>query len=64
LFGDYNPAGKMPVTSYASVGQLPDFDDYNVVDVNRCYMYFEEEPLYPFGHGLSYTEFSYSNLQI
>jgi beta-glucosidase len=64
LFGDYNPGGKLPETFYASVEQLPGFDDYNVVDANRTYMYFEGEPLYPFGHGLSYTEFSYSNLQI
>jgi len=64
LFGDYNPAGKLPMTFYASVGQLPGFDDYNVIDANRCYMYFEGGPLYPFGHGLSYTAFSYSNLQI
>ena len=64
LFGDYNPGGKMPATSYASVIQLPDFDDYNVVDANRTYMYFDQEPLYPFGHGLSYTTFSYSNLRI
>jgi len=64
LFGDYNPGGKLPMTSYVTVEQLPGFDDYNVIDANRCYMYFEGGPLYPFGHGLSYTEFSYSNLQI
>jgi beta-glucosidase len=58
LFGDYNPSGKLPVTFYKNVIDLPDFEDYSMN--NRTYRYFEGEPLYGFGHGLSYTSFSYS----
>ena len=61
LFGDYNPAGRLPVTFYKSADQLPPFDDYGMK--NRTYRYFEGEPLYPFGYGLSYTAFTYRNLQ-
>jgi len=60
LFGDYNPAGRLPVTFYKSVDQLPPFTDYNMK--GRTYRYFEGTPLYPFGYGLSYSSFKYQNL--
>lgn len=61
LFGDYNPAGRLPVTFYKSVEDLPPFDDYSMD--NRTYRYFNGEPLYGFGFGLSYTTFEYDQLQ-
>jgi beta-glucosidase len=62
IFGDYNPAGRLPVTFYRSIEDLPRFDDYDMA--NRTYRYFSGEPLYAFGHGLSYTTFRYHNLRI
>ncbi|SFW77384.1 beta-glucosidase [Sinomicrobium oceani] len=62
LFGDYNPAGRLPVTYYKSVEQLPPFEDYNMK--GRTYRYFDKEPLYPFGYGLSYSRFTYDKLRV
>ena len=62
LFGDYNPGGKLPMTFYKGINDLPPFDDYDVRN-GRTYMYFKGEPLYPFGHGLSYTDFKIKNVK-
>jgi beta-glucosidase len=62
LFGDYNPGGRLPVTFYKSVDQLPPFTDYRMQ--GRTYRYFKDAPLYPFGFGLSYTNFKYDNLKL
>lgn len=62
LFGDYNPGGRLPVTFYKSIEDLPDFEDYTMA--NRTYRYFTGTPLYPFGFGLSYTTFQYTPLTV
>ncbi|MCQ2196873.1 MAG: glycoside hydrolase family 3 C-terminal domain-containing protein [Bacteroidaceae bacterium] len=61
LFGDVNPSGKLPVTFYRSTDQLPDYEDYKMS--GRTYRFMNEAPLFPFGFGLSYTSFAYSNIQ-
>lgn len=62
IFGRYNPSGRLPVTFYASDSDLPDFEDYSMA--GRTYRYFTGKPLYEFGYGLSYTDFTYSPLLI
>lgn len=62
LFGDTNPGGRLPVTFYRSVDQLPPFEDYAMA--GRTYRYFDGEVLYPFGYGLSYTRFEYADMRL
>jgi beta-glucosidase len=62
IAGDFSPAGRLPVTFYKSVDQLPPFEDYSMA--KRTYRYFDGQPLYPFGYGLSFTSFAYKNVHV
>jgi beta-glucosidase len=62
LAGDFSPSGRLPITFYKSLDQLPPFEDYSMA--HRTYRYFDGEALYPFGYGLGYTTFSYSNPRV
>lgn len=64
LYGDYNPGGRLNMTWYKSTEQLPDLMDYDIIKGKRTYQYFDGEVLYPFGHGLSYARFHYSDLSL
>lgn len=64
LFGYYNPAGRTPLTWYDSIRELPDIMDYDIIKNNVTYQYYNGKPLFPFGYGLSYSNFEYSDLQI
>jgi beta-glucosidase len=62
LFGDYSPAGRLPITFYKNDNDIPAFEDYSMT--NRTYRYFKGEPLYPFGFGLSFATFNFSNIHL
>lgn len=64
LFGDDSPSGKLSMTWYKDVNALPSIFDYDIIKGNRTYMYFEDDVLYPFGHGLSYADFTYHSLKL
>lgn len=62
IFGEYSPSGKLPITFYGNDNDLPDFEDYSME--NRTYKFIKERPLYPFGYGLSYTSFTYTDPRV
>lgn len=64
LFGDFAPAGRLTQTWYASADDVPDILAYDIIKNERTYLYFAGQPLYPFGHGLTYSSFGYANLQL
>ncbi|QAA33074.1 glycoside hydrolase family 3 protein [Clostridium manihotivorum] len=64
IFGQYSPAGRLSMTWYSSLKDLPPINDYDIIKGKRTYMYYDGKPLYSFGHGLTYTQFKYSDLKV